>query len=85
MFSSLSNVKSITTQDVKMAVEWDEEEIAFKLMQTYFKEIARFGFKKRLTLDEIINSYLYSLARVRRMEHNDLDVAEAVRRSGIRK
>ena len=77
--------KSISVTDIKQAVEADEEEVAFKIVQTYFKEIARFGFKKRLTLDEIINAYLYSLARVKRQEHNSASVAEAVRKSGMRK
>lgn len=80
-----STKQTISTTDIKTAVEADEEEVAFKIVQTYFKEIARFGFKKRLTLDEIINAYLYALARVRREEHKSMDVAEAVRQSGMRK
>jgi len=85
MAVSASKTKSISVTDIKQAVEADEEEVAFKIVQTYFKEIARFGFKKRLTLDEIINAYLYSLARVKREEHKHADVAEAVRQSGMRK
>ena len=85
MAVSSTKSKSISVTDIKQAVEADEEEVAFKIVQTYFKEIARFGFKKRLTLDEIINAYLYSLARVKRQEHNSASVAEAVRKSGMRK
>jgi len=86
MARAVSSTKtSISKTDIKEVVEADEEEVAFKIVQTYFKEIARFGFKKRLTLDEIINAYLYSLARVKREEYKHVAVAEAVRKSGMRK
>jgi len=85
MAVSSTKSKSISVTDIKNAVEADEEEVAFKIVQTYFKEIARFGFKKRLTLDEIINAYLYSLARVKRQEQKSPGIAEAVRKSGMRK
>jgi len=75
--------KSISVTDIKKAVSADDEEIAFKLIQTYFIEIARFGLKKQLTLDEIIDAYIYSLARVKRNESNSLD--EKVRKAGLKK
>jgi hypothetical protein len=45
------------------------------MIQTYFIEIARQGFKRQLTLDEIINAYFYALARVKRksMEVGEYD------------
>lgn len=52
-------------QDLKQVMAPDDEEIAFKIIQTYFIEIARVGFKRKLTLDEIIDAYFYALARVK--------------------
>ncbi len=75
--------KSISVTDIKKAVSADDEEIAFKLIQTYFIEIARFGLKKQLTLDEIIDSYIYSLARVKRNESIGLD--DKVKKAGLKK
>jgi len=40
------------------------EEVAAKLVGLYFQEIARTGFKKTLTLSEIINAYQYTLDRL---------------------
>jgi len=40
------------------------EEVAVRLVGLYFQEIARTGFKKTLTLSEIINSYQYTLGRL---------------------
>ena len=78
-----SDSKSVSVTSIKKSVVADEEEIAFNIVQTYFKEIARFGFKKQLTLDEIIDAYIYSLARVKRNEA--AYVAQRVKESGIRK
>ncbi|MEK6958595.1 MAG: hypothetical protein AABW59_00975 [archaeon] len=81
----MSSVNSISKTDLKNAVSADDEEIAFKIVQTYFKEIARFGFKKQLTLDEIINAYLYTLARVKREDAELTAVAKALKEAGVRK
>lgn len=78
-----SSAKSISVKEIKKAVEADDEEIAFKLVQTYFIEIARFGLKKQLTLDEIINAYIYALARVKRYESQHL--SDSVKNSGLKK
>lgn len=51
-----------------------DEEVAARIVQIYFKEIARLGFKRSLTLDEVINSYYYALSR---LEHRE----EAVRKA----
>ncbi|HPM85881.1 MAG: hypothetical protein PHY04_03080 [Candidatus ainarchaeum sp.] len=64
-FESSMSSHSISKGDLKEAFSPDEEEIAFKIIQTYFIEIARQGFKRQLTLDEIINAYFYALARVK--------------------
>jgi hypothetical protein len=47
-----------------MAKPLSNEEIAAKVVQIYFKEIARLGYKRRLTLDETINAYYYALSRL---------------------
>jgi len=41
------------------------EEIATRIMKVYFREIARLGYKRRLSLDEVINAYYYTLSRLR--------------------
>mgnify|MGYP005837316457 CR=1 FL=1 len=43
----------------------NDEEVAFKIVRLYFEEIARMGFKRNLDLDQIINSYFYTLKRIR--------------------
>lgn len=40
------------------------EEIAARIVDVYFKEIARFGFKRSLNLDEVINAYYYTLSKL---------------------
>ena len=40
------------------------EEMALRLVNLYFKEIARLGFKRKLDLDSIMNAYLYTLNRI---------------------
>ena len=42
-----------------------DEEMAYKVVQLYFEEVARQGFKRTLDLDSIINAYLYALGRLR--------------------
>lgn len=85
LVASTVSSSSISKKEMHDAFSADDEEIAFKIVQTYFKEIARFGFKKQLTLDEIINAYLYSLARVKREDTELSEVAQAVKKAGIRK
>lgn len=85
MIASSMSSKSISREDIVSAINPDDEEIAFKIIQTYFKEIARYGFKKQLTLDEIINAYFYALARVKRRENSNSDLSKAVKESGMTK
>jgi len=40
------------------------EEIAARIVQIYFEEVARLGFRRKLSLDETINSYYYTLLRL---------------------
>jgi len=44
------------------------EDVATRLVGLYFQEIARTGFKKTLTLSEIINAYQYVLGRLEGIE-----------------
>ena len=47
-----------------MARALSNEEVAERLVEIYFKEIARLGYKRRLTLDGTINAYYYTLLRL---------------------
>jgi len=47
-----------------MAKTLSNEEVAARLVQIYFKEIARLGYKRNLTLDETINAYYYVLSKL---------------------
>ena len=40
------------------------EDVAARIVQIYFKEIARLGYKRTLTLDETINAYYYVLSKL---------------------
>ncbi len=84
-FESSVSSHSISKSDLKEAFSPDSEEIAFKMIQTYFIEIARQGFKRQLTLDEIINAYFYALARVKRKSVEMDEVSKAVKESGMTK
>ena len=48
----------------------NDEEVAFRIVRLYFEEIARLGFKRSLDLDQMLNSYFYTLKRLK-----DKDVA----------
>ena len=47
-----------------MAKILTDEEVAARIVQIYFKEVARLGYKRSLTLDEVINAYYYALSRL---------------------
>ena len=85
MIESSTASHSISKTDLKEAFGPDAEEIAFKIVQTYFIEVARLGFKRQLTLDEIINAYFYALARVKRQNIEMCEVEQAVKESGMKK
>ena len=40
------------------------EDVAARIVQIYFKEVARLGYKRTLTLDETINAYYYVLSKL---------------------
>ncbi len=80
MISSLST-KSVSSSSSSGV---DDEAIAFRVIQTYFSEVARFGMKKQLSLDEIINAYFYALARVKRKE-TSYEVDKSLRETGMKK
>lgn len=84
-FESSVSSHSISKSDLKEAFAPDAEEIAFKMIQTYFIEIARQGFKRQLTLDEMINAYFYALARVKRKNVEMTEVEQAVKDAGMKK
>lgn len=41
-----------------------KEEIAARIVGIYFKEVARLGFKRSLSLDETMNAYYYVLSKL---------------------
>ncbi len=45
-----------------------DEELALKMIDVYFSEVARHGLKRKLTLDEVVNSYFYTLTRIQRKD-----------------
>jgi len=51
-----------------MALKMCDEEVASKIIQIYFREIARLGYKRGLKLDEVINAYYYVLSKLERKD-----------------
>lgn len=47
-----------------MAKCLSNEEVAARIVDIYFKEVARLGFKRSLSLDEVINAYYYVLSKL---------------------
>lgn len=45
-----------------------DQQIAHDLVELYFEEVARLGFKRSLDLDSIINAYYYTLERIKRRD-----------------
>ena len=63
-----------------MVAKLNDEEIASRIVQIYFKEIARLGYKRTLSLDEVINAYYYALSRLKGKEEALERVEERVER-----
>lgn len=61
-----------------MAKSLADEEVAARLVQVYFKEVARLGFKRGLSLDEVINSYYYALSRLKQKSDAKKEILERV-------
>jgi hypothetical protein len=55
----------VSTKAVSSALPCDEE-LALKMIDVYFGEVARYGLKRKLALDEVVNAYFYCLMRVQR-------------------
>lgn len=55
------------------------EEIAARIVGTYFKEVARLGFKRQLSLDETMNAYYYVLSKL----GNPKECIEEARRKAL--
>lgn len=49
-----------------MPLSMSEEELAADIVSLYFEEIARHGFKRTLTLDDIIKTFSYTLKEIRK-------------------
>ena len=43
----------------------NDEEVSFRIVRLYFEEVARLGFKRQLDLDQIINSYFFTLKKIK--------------------
>jgi len=41
-----------------------DEEVAARILHIYFREVARLGYKRRLSLDEVINAYYYTISKL---------------------
>ncbi|MEM4662715.1 MAG: hypothetical protein QXM75_01710 [Candidatus Diapherotrites archaeon] len=52
----------------KKKIEMCDEEIALRIIRLYFEEIARIGLKRTLTLDSILNTYFYTLYKLKNKE-----------------
>ena len=61
-----------------------DEEVAYRIVGLYFQDIARVVVKRRLSLDEIINAYLYALGRARKKEYEMQEIVEAIKRSKLK-
>lgn len=57
--------KTVSTAAVAPQAESDEE-LALRMLDVYFREVARRGLKRSLSLDEVINAYFYALMRMQR-------------------
>jgi len=60
-----------------------DEELALEMLEIYFSDVARSGFKRKLSLDEVINSYFYALLRVQRKSVELGKVREAALRKDL--
>ncbi len=46
----------------------EDEEIAFKLVELYVREVSERGERRQMSLDSILNAYMYALKRLRNKE-----------------
>ncbi|MFH1256930.1 MAG: hypothetical protein V1494_06600 [Candidatus Diapherotrites archaeon] len=57
-----------------------DEEIAAMLVEIYFEEVARHGFKRSLDLDAIVNAYLYTLNRLKTKDQQLQEIVQMVKK-----
>ena len=84
--TTMKNLKqTISSKRVSTTVsgELSDEEIALNMVEVYFGDVARFGFKRSLSLDEIINAYLYSLMRIERKGIELREVKDVLNRKKV--
>jgi len=65
--------------------ELSDEALALRMLDVYYTEVARRGLKRRLTLDEVINSYFYCLLRVERKQVELKEIEDIVKKGIVRK
>ena len=58
--------------------EVSDEEMAYRLVELYVREISRRGEKRQMGLDTIINAYYYTLIRLKKKEEESKIFTEAV-------
>ena len=58
--------------------EITDEEMAYRLVELYVREISRRGEKRQMGLDTIINAYYYTLVRLKKKEEETKIFEEAV-------
>ncbi len=61
--------------------EESNEELALRILDVYFREVARRGLKRSLSLDEVINAYFYSLLRIQRKGIELEEICRVVKKS----
>ncbi len=53
----------------------DDEEMAFKMVELYFRDVSQRGDKRQMGLDTILNAYFYALGRLKNKD-KELDIIE---------
>jgi len=61
-----------------MMTELSDEEMAYRLVELYLREVSRRGEKRQMGLDTIINAYYYTLVRLKKREEQEKLFEQAV-------
>ena len=64
IYSSKIPAIAVSTNDYELP----DEEIAYRMIKLYFTDLVRHRHKRALTLDEVINAYLYALVREKKWD-----------------
>ena len=56
----------------------NDGEVAFRIVRLYFEDIARMGFKRQLDLDQMVNSYFYTLNKLKTKDKAMKAIAEKI-------